>query len=350
MVEPAPPDARVHVRHFLTLGLWALAIVLVAFWFAPVKVLFLGVLAASAVAAALHPLMKWLPGPRALRAVLIALLPPLLLAGILYGGGRLIASRVAQQLEEWPAVRQGIDDELAKLGGEVGLAQPPTVADLSSQIESALTGNGGQIFATATGALSNALLAFTFVFFGSLYLLVEPPRQYAEPIRWLLPPTRRGQFDAAIADLVPKLRWWLIGTLISMTVVGTLSSVGYWLVGLRMAVPVGMLTGLSEIVPTLGPASTFLVALVFSGAQGGGTVAGVVGVYAVVQTVESYVLTPLVMKKAVDMPPLVTLFTVILWGQTFGAPGLLLAIPLNLVIWTFVDHMLIQPRKISVAT
>lgn len=358
--ESPTPEPRVAVRHFLTLGLWALAVTVAVFWFAPIKVLFLGVLAAGAVAAALHPLMKWLPGPRALRGVIIALLPPLLLAGIVYGGGRLLASKVSEQVHQWPDVRQSIDETLAGYGNRFGLEKPPTVNEIGGQIGKAVTGGGsdggsdgggggGKLVATATGVIGDTLLALMFVFFGTLYLLVEPPRQYADPIRLLLPAHRRPQFDAAMAELVPRLRWWLIGTMISMTITGTLASVGYWLVGLKMALPVGVLTGFSEVVPTLGPASTFLVALLFGAAQGGGTVAGVVVVYAVVQTVESYILTPLVMKKAVDMPPLVTLFTVVLWGQTFGTPGLLLAIPLNLVIWSLVDHMLIRPRRVLVS-
>jgi predicted PurR-regulated permease PerM len=354
--EPAPIDSppRVSVRHLLTLGLWALAIAVAVFWFAPIKVLFLGVLAACAMASALHPLMKWLPGPRALRGVIVALLPPLLLAGIVYGGGKLLASKVSQQVEQWPEVRQSIDETLAGYGQRFGLQKPPTVGEIAGQVGKAVTGGGadggggGKLVATATGIIGDTLLALTFVFFGTLYLLVEPPRQYAEPIRVLLPPHRRPQLDAAMEELVPRLRWWLIGTMISMSVVATLSCLGYWLAGLRMALPLGLLTGFSEVVPTLGPASSFLVALLFGAAQGGGAVAGVIVVYAIVQTIESYVLTPLVMKKAVDMPPLVTLFTVVLWGQTFGAPGLLLAIPLNLVIWTLVDHMLIRPRRVAV--
>jgi predicted PurR-regulated permease PerM len=311
-------------------------------------VLLLGVLAAGAMAAALHPFMKWLPGPRALRGVIIALVPPLLLIAIILVGGRLLASRVAKEVKDWPRVEQSLNATIERYGQRFGVDDPPNVRELGGHLGDAMT-NNGKVFSTAAGAVSGALLAFTFVFFGTLYLLVENPRQYVDPLRVLLPPARRPQFDAAIDDLVPKLRWWLIGTLVSMSVVGTLSSVGYWLVGLNMALPIGLLTGFSEVVPTLGPASTFLVALLFSAAQGGGKVVGVLVVYAIVQTVESYVLTPLVMKKAVDMPPLVTLFTVVLWGQTFGAPGLLLAIPLNLVIWSFADHMLIRPRKVMVA-
>ena len=74
--------------------------------------------------------------------------------------------------------------------------------------------------------------------------------------------------------------------------------------------------------------------------QGSDTVLKVVLVWLVVQTLESYVVTPLVMKKAVAVPPLVTLFSVVFWGKLFGVAGLLLAIPLDLVIWSFARHLL----------
>lgn len=345
-IDPATESPGVRVRHFLTLGLWALAIAVAIVWFAPIKVLLLGVLAAGAVAAALHPLMKWLPGPRAVRAVCLVLVPPLMIATIAYFGGRMIVDRYAQDAAQWPEVERSIDAKLYDWSAKASLAEPITARDLAQRVGESLVGSGGGLlFKTATGAVSGALLALMFVFFGSLYLLIEDPRQYVEPVRALLPPHRRPQLDGALKDLVARLRWWVIGTMVSMSVVGTLSCIGYWLVGLRMALPIGLMTGFSEVVPTLGPASTFLIALLFSVAQGGRVVGGVVIVYGIVQTVESYILTPLVMKKAVDMPPLVTLFTVVLWGQTFGAPGLLLAIPLNLVIWAFVDHMLIRPRR-----
>src|SRR5690606_10025174 len=126
---------------------------------------------------------------------------------------------------------------------------------------------------------------------------------------------------------------WLGGTLAAMTVVGIGTWIGYGVVGLRSAGPVAILAGLAEIVPNFGPLFAFLVALLFAAAQGKGVVIGVIIVYVILQGLESYVLQPLVMRRAVHMPPVVTLFTIVFWSMVFGAAGLVLAIPINLVIW-----------------
>jgi predicted PurR-regulated permease PerM len=84
----------------------------------------------------------------------------------------------------------------------------------------------------------------------------------------------------------------------------------------------------------------FLVALLVAATEGGAIVVKVLVVWAIVQTLESYVLQPVVMKRAVRIPPLVTLFSVVFWGKVFGLGGLLLAIPLDLVVWSFASHLL----------
>jgi predicted PurR-regulated permease PerM len=130
-----------------------------------------------------------------------------------------------------------------------------------------------------------------------------------------------------------------------MTAIAIVTGVGYSLVGLPAAFPVAILGGIAQLVPTFGPLVTFIVALLLAAAGGAKTMIGVTIVYVIVQSLESYALTPYVMKRAAEMPPVVTLFTVVLWGQVFGLPGLLLAVPINLVIWAFLYHLLIHPRE-----
>src|SRR5690606_18560946 len=84
------------------------------------------------------------------------------------------------------------------------------------------------------------------------------------------------------------------------------------------------------------------VATMFALTQGTSTAIGVAVVYLVIQGIESYALVPIVMKRAVMIPPVVTLFTVVLWGKVFGAAGLFLAIPLDLLVWSFADRFLRQ--------
>jgi predicted PurR-regulated permease PerM len=348
-MDPSPdqPDAMaVRVRHLLTIGLWALALVVFLHFMGPVRVLLLGILAAGAMAATLHPLTRFIPANRWVRAAAVGLVPIVVTLGVLGLLGYLLSGAIVSQLQHWPQIQQQLNGTLQSWSKRLGLGQPLTISDLLSQLGSLLTGSGGMsIFSTTTAMLSNGLIAITFVFFGGMFFLGEKPDRLLRPILLLVPEARETQVRDAFGWLIPKLRWWLIGTLISMTAIALVSGLGYYMAGLQMAWPIAILAGIAQTVPTFGPLATFVVALLLAAAEGPRTMIGVSGVYLIVQSLESYALTPYVMKRAATMPPLVTLFTVVLWGQVFGIAGLLLAVPINLVIWSFVDHLLLRPRE-----
>ena len=342
----AAPERRIAVRHMLPLVLWAFALALFFHFFASFRVLFLGVLAAGCLAAALYPLMRFVPASRAASAVLVGVAPILLTIGLVVALSWLLAAPIQREVERWPRVRDEANDALATWSRKLGLDEPLTTDALLEQSASLFSDAGGtRVFSTTAGVVSGVAVSLVFLFFGSIYLMADPPRRLLQPLVDPMPPPRAQQVRAALDDLVPRLRWWVIGTLFSMAVVGVAAWAGYVLVGLEFAAPLALLAGVAEIVPTVGPAAAFLVALLFAATQGTGTLLGVAVVYIVIQVIESYVLVPLVMKKAVKVPPVVTLFTVVLWGKVFGAAGLFLAIPINLVLWSFYDHLVLRPRQ-----
>jgi predicted PurR-regulated permease PerM len=248
-----------------------------------------------------------------------------------------------EQAGQWPAVQESVDAMLARWSDALGLAEPLHVQALRERLAAVLTGGGrggGGNVAAAAGAVATGLVALTLVLFGTMFLLGERERTLLVPLLRLLPPRRRRQVETAVSSLVPKLRWWLAGTLVSMSVTGLASTLGFQIAGLRFAIPLGALAGLAELVPTFGPTFVFLIALLVAATQGGSAVIGVLIVWGLVQTLESYILQPTVMKRAVAVPPIVTLFSVVFWGKVFGLAGLLLAVPLDLVVWSFATHLL----------
>ena len=351
MNEPLPqdrgaagPQPSVSVRHLVALLVWAMALALFFYFFKSFRLLFLGVLAAGCLAAALHPLMRYVPGGRAVSAIIVGVAPVVLTVALVIGLSWLLAGPIKREAQRWPEVEQRLNGTLAAWSERSGLKEPLTVDTLLKESGKFVAESGGEVVKTTTGALSGIAMSLVFVFFGSIFLLAEPPGRLLRPLVAPLPARRRDQVRAAFDDLVPRLRWWVIGTLVSMAVVGVAAWIGFLIAGLEFALPMALLAGLAEIVPTVGPAAAFLVALLFAATQGTGTIIGVAVVYLVIQAIESYVIVPLVMKKAVKMPPVVTLFTVVLWGKVFGAGGLFLAIPINLVIWSFYDHLVLRPR------
>lgn len=324
---------------------WAVALVLFLWFFDALKLILLTFLAAAALAAALRPLLHYIPGPRWIPPVLVGLIPVIIVGGAIVSIGWLLSRHISEELRQLPKSREEVNIVLARWSDRLDLDQDLTLDQLTDQLRRFFLGEGSGIISTAANTVTGLLLVVLLVFFGSIYLLSEHKGRLYHGVLSALPERRRPQFRAALSDLQPQLRWWLIGVTISMSVVGIAAYIGYSLVGLQLAAPLALISGFAELVPTLGPAFAFLVALLFAAAQGTEQVIGVIIAYLVIQTLESYVLLPLVMKQAVHIPPVVTLFSVVLWWQIFGVGGLLLAIPIDLVIWNALYHFMIQPRE-----
>jgi predicted PurR-regulated permease PerM len=345
-LSAAPVRRPVDVRWFVPAVGWAIALALALRFFSATTLLLLGFLGAGCIASLLLPVARRIPGPRVLGALLVGFLPWLVFGGLAALLGWRLSAVIRSQLASWPEVRDRANELLASVGHAVGMSQPPTMQDLLGRAGEALTGSqGAQVVATGASMVTGVMVLIAFLFFGPIFLLAEHEDRLLGPVVALLPEDRRPQVRDAVHDLVPRLRGWFLGTLVSMSIIGVASGVGYALVGLPLALPLALFAGLAQIVPTFGPLAAYLVAGVIAATQGAHLLLAVTGVYALIQLLETHVITPLVMRGAIRIPPIVTLFTIVFWGQVFGLPGVLLALPLDLTIWTLAQHML-KPKPV----
>lgn len=357
------------VRRLTVLFVWLVAIFLFVYFFSAVATVILGVLAAAIVATTLHPLLRFIPGPRGVAAGVLGLSLIALCAALVLALSWPLASPLQNAVENWSHTSAKVDEFLAKktrflsdrpsvptvpeIDPETGAAVPPQrahplrVSDIFTTVGTFLTGSGGgAFFSRSADVVFGILLWLVFIFIGSIFLLTEPASVLINPASMLVPPRHREAFRQMFYDLEPRLRRWVIGTLISMSIVFTASLIGYSVIGLQLAAPLALLAALCEIVPTVGPAVAAVVAALFAAATGsGGTVAGVAVVYGIIQAVEAYVILPMIMRGAVKIHPAVTLFSVVLWGKIFGVPGLMLAIPINLTLWAAAERFVIQRQE-----
>jgi predicted PurR-regulated permease PerM len=340
------PDAQ-WVRRLTVLFVWLVAIFLFVYFFNAVATVILGVLAAAIVATTLHPLLRFIPGPRGVAAGVLGLSLIVLCAGLVLALSWPLAAPLQNAIENWSHTAGKVDKFLATKAVRLGIEGTPHITDIFKTVGNFLTGSGGGAFFTRSAdVIFGILLWLVFIFIGSIFLLTEPASVLINPASMLVPPRHREQFRRMFYDLEPRLRRWVIGTLISMSIVFTASLIGYTVIGLQLAAPLALLAGLCEIVPTVGPAVAAVVAALFAAATGGGgTVAGVAVVYGIIQSVEAYVILPMIMKGAVKIHPAVTLFSVVLWGKIFGVPGLMLAIPINLTLWAAAERFVIQRQE-----
>ncbi|MFP4141182.1 MAG: AI-2E family transporter [Planctomycetota bacterium] len=340
------PGAPFAARTLVALGLWALVVVLMFYYGNATRFVLLGGVAALSLSAVLQPLADRLPGPSGLRAGLAVAIFLIVAAALLGTLGYAIHQPVSQSIQDWPQTRTDINAKLKDIAESFGVTGQATVAEIGDIAGRILTGgSASRWIGNVAGAILNTLLAIIVVIIASMYLLARPNGSLAGKAVELLPPGRQKPTLDALDDLRPELRWWVIGTAFSMAVVGMVFGAGYVLIGLKFAIPLALFAAVAQAVPTFGPMVTLLVSLLVAVSQGVTQVVGVVGIYVVVQSIESYLLTPMVMQRAVRMPPVITLFTIVLWGNVFGVAGLFLAIPLDLAIWVLLKHHILMQHR-----
>ncbi|WP_230533571.1 AI-2E family transporter [Microvirga roseola] len=149
--------------------------------------------------------------------------------------------------------------------------------------------------------------------------------------------------DALVSERVGyTLHWWLIGQLVSMTVLGTLTSLMLWGLGIQLWLGLGVLTGVRTFIPFLGPIIAGVPVLAIAFAEGTQTGLIVLVLYLILQNTEGYFLTPMIQQRAAELPRALLIAMQVLMGLLFGAAGFILAAPLTAVGLVAVNLLYIE--------
>ena len=191
-----------------------------------------------------------------------------------------------------------------------------------------------EAISTATSAASDVvtvLAAVILVLFLGFYFALQP-KWYRQGTLALVPPRYRAMVEDFLQHSSDALWRWMLGRLVGMAVIGVGSALGLWIIGISLPVTLGVLAGLMNFVPNIGPLISAIPPAVFALALGGNTVFYVLALYVVLQFIESYFLTPLITQHQVDLPPGLTLSAQLLFSMLAGVLGLLFATPLMVVV------------------
>ncbi len=185
-----------------------------------------------------------------------------------------------------------------------------------------------QMAASGANAMGSVLLALV----GGVYLAAQPDL-YLKGFLALFPPRTCARMRTSAEDTGEALRHWIVGQLIIMVIVGLLTGTGAYLIGLPSWAALGLIAGLLEFIPYVGPILTGVPAVLLALSLGWEEVAWVLLLIFAVQQLEGVIITPLVQQRAVSLPPALTLFSLFAMGILFGVPGVFLAAPLTLVLY-----------------
>ena len=192
-----------------------------------------------------------------------------------------------------------------------------------------------------TFTVFGALVDVTLVIFLSLYFAVDP-RTYQKGLLHLFPLEARERVQAALRASSKALRKWMMGQLVAMAVVGVLTAAGLWMAGVPLAIPLGIIAGLLDFVPVVGPMMAALPGILIAFSQSPETAFYATLVYLVVQFVEGNIVTPLAQRWAVSVPPALTLLGIVAFGLVFGAMGVLFAMPMLVVTMVLVQKLYVE--------
>jgi predicted PurR-regulated permease PerM len=337
--EPRSTSTVLQPQHlYKTAGLFFLFLIFYAN-FAPVARVLLMVYASAIVAVALNVLVGLIPRHRRLVSVALGLV---IFGGLvltlwvavpaLAGQLRSLAAeipRLEDQLEEWSAwLRE-------QTGMNVELYGEQTRAMFSEII------GGAEALGSAWGVIEGVFLPFLLLV-GALYAVAKPNELLLSPLLHVIPRERRDSFRRVFMLLGDRLKGWVKGTLLGMLAVGVLTGLGLWLIGVRYALLLALISALLEIVPILGPWVAGAIAVAVAFIDDPTKAIWVVLLMLAVQQLETNLITPLVMAQVAEVHPFITLFALIFFGSIFGFLGVILALPLVLLTWTLVEVLWVE--------
>ena len=249
------------------------------------------------------------------------------------GMGTLFGSQVAEQVEILEETLPRAWESFERRVGEWGLGEA-----LSQGV------TGGSAFANVGRTLisvGSGIADTLVVVFGGIFLAAQP-NFYRHGVVKLIPSGKRALVTDAMIDSERALRLWLKGQLIAMVIVGVLTGVGLWLLGMPSALVLGLLAGVLEFIPFAGPILAAIPAVLLALAVSPDLALWVVILYTAVQQAEGAVVQPLVQQYAVDLPGVVLLFALIAFGTLFGVIGVVLAAPLAVVSYVLVKRLYVR--------
>jgi hypothetical protein len=172
--------------------------------------------------------------------------------------------------------------------------------------------------------------------------MASDPAVYRRGLVLLMPSRAEETTVAALDDASRGLRGWMVGQAISSRVVAALTWAGLALLGVPASGGLGLIAGLLDVIPMLGPIIAGVPAVLLAFTVSPITALWTLLLFLLVQQLQGNFLQPMIQKQAVDVPPAVLLFAVVAAGMLFGSLGVLLAAPLTVVVYVIVQRVYVR--------
>jgi predicted PurR-regulated permease PerM len=236
------------------------------------------------------------------------------------------------------ATEEGKPEAARKIAKAAPLKPLKETKSLRSTLSDMFLGVGGR-FTTVAFNASQILVVLVTVFFGATFTLMNP-RPVFRAIFSLVPERHHDQALAIVQRIGKFVPMWVGSTLLGMVTIALLVFLLMWVIfGFMDALVLGLIAGILEAVPFLGPILSAVPAILFALGKGGMTPVWVILAYIAVQTVENHVILPFIMAHGMKLHPLAVIFSMLLCVVAFGVLGVLVAAPLVAIVDIFHDEL-----------
>ncbi|WP_338425275.1 AI-2E family transporter [Sphingopyxis kveilinensis] len=260
------------------------------------------------------------------------------IVAVFAGAFILFGSQLAREIDtiqqQLPQALRGVEAFLDRYG--LG-ARVRELAEVGSQDFSQLVSQaGGYALAAGSGVADFVLVLVAAIF------LASDPATYRRGLLMLMPARAEPTAALALDDAARGLKGWMVGQAVSSLVVAALTWAGLALLGVPAAGGLGLIAGLLDVIPMIGPIIAGIPAVLLAFTVSPMTALWTLVLFLVIQQLQGNFLQPMIQKQAVDVPPAVLLFAVVAAGLLFGFLGVLLAAPLTVVIFVLIQRVYVK--------
>ncbi len=254
-----------------------------------------------------------------------------------------ISDQARELRETFPVLLENAQDVAARLQDALGLGTSFGLDGLNVVDSARNFFSGGTLTTVANvGAGVASVLSFAVVIVIATIYAVARPRPLIDGFVALFPAGRRQEVREILGRMYVTVQRWFVGQLGSMLIIGVLSTVALYLIGIPFALLLGIFSGLISFIPFVGPLISVIPPVLLALIGTPIDALWVVLAYAIIQTIESYLLQPLIMSRAVSLHPAVVMFALLIMGTLFGFTGVLLAVPLVAALHVLLRELWIE--------
>lgn len=316
-----------------TLIVVAVAVIPILIWylFGVIMIAFGAIILAMLVRLGAQPFMRWLSAPEPLALAISGLV----IIAVIAAAGYFFGTRIADELQD-----------VAQRAATASAAIQTSLkgSDFGNFVLNHIAGTDFSMTTVLPGVLkmSTSFLEALIVLLISGAYLAAQPSLYRRGLIWLFPPSKHARAAEIIDGIGEALRLWLLGQLMQMILVGVLVTVVVWGIGVPSPLALGLIAGIGEFVPYLGPVLAAIPAILVALTKSPDTALWTLFAYLIIHQIEGQLIAPLIQRSMVSIPPAVMLLGIVALTYLFGTVAIVFAAPIAVVIFAAVNLLYIR--------